>query len=107
MCTRLFIIWPWPGNRLREIVLLGMLPAAVRDRWIGVEVTECTTGHTVRTREQFSITEYGEYVLRLPESMDAGLYRMPFTVGVWSPGGRGADGDSRQLGFFLKAVGLR
>lgn len=97
----------WPGTPVCEVVLVGILPAAVRERTVAVEVTGGGHGMEFKTAATFAKTDYGEYVLRLPEALGAGVYRFAFTVGTYSPREAGLGSDDRRLGFFLNAIGLR
>ena len=95
----------WPGTDYREIVMIGRLPEAIRNRRIAVTV-EGGKG-ILKAQGNIESAKYGEHVLRLPEALRPGIYRLRFTVGTWSPKAAGMGGDARQLGFFLDGVGLR
>lgn len=97
----------WPGTTVREVVLVGMLPALVRERAVTVEVTANATGRRFKAQVIFPKSDYGEYVLQLPEPLASGVYRFAFTVGTFSPREAGQGTDDRRLGFFLHALGLR
>lgn len=97
----------WPGAPVREVVLVGMLPAPVKLRTVALTVTANATGRRFETQAAFSKSDYGEYVLPLPEALGPGVYRFEFTVGSFSPREAGQGPDSRRLGFFLGALGLR
>jgi hypothetical protein len=98
----------WPDRRYSEIVLVGILPKVVRDRQIKVEIFDGATGRrTQAARARFDKTDYGNYVLPLTGPLARGIHRLRFTMGTWSPKALGQGSDPRELGFYLKALGLR
>ena len=99
----------FPGEPCQEIILRGILPVAIKDRRVQVEVkTEGDATKTLSVECLIDSTDYGEHALRLPASIPVGVQQLHFKLGgTWSPKENGQGSDPRQLGFFLDGVGLR